>query len=62
MDERRKDMLKALARSFARKNRFGQELTQDMWSADFVRGKGSGLVFLLHGKPGVGKTCTAGIY
>lgn len=30
------------------------------WSADFVEGKGQGLVFLLHGKPGVGKTYTAG--
>lgn len=30
------------------------------WSADFVRGKGEGLTILLHGKPGVGKTYTAG--
>lgn len=30
------------------------------WSADFVKGKGEGLIFLLHGKPGVGKTYTAG--
>ena len=30
------------------------------WSADFVQGKGEGLTFLLHGKPGVGKTYTAG--
>lgn len=29
------------------------------WSADFVKGKGEGLIFLLHGKPGVGKTYTA---
>ncbi|OCK86279.1 P-loop containing nucleoside triphosphate hydrolase protein [Lepidopterella palustris CBS 459.81] len=33
--------------------------TQDQWSADFVQGKGEGLIFLLHGKPGVGKTYTA---
>ncbi|KAK3987610.1 hypothetical protein QBC44DRAFT_331227 [Cladorrhinum sp. PSN332] len=33
-----------------------QEIT---WSADFVNGKGEGLIFLLHGKPGVGKTYTA---
>lgn len=32
------------------------------WSADFVQGKGEGLTFLLHGKPGVGKTYTAGKY
>jgi hypothetical protein len=30
------------------------------WSADFIQGKGEGLTFLLHGKPGVGKTYTAG--
>ncbi|OAL07049.1 P-loop containing nucleoside triphosphate hydrolase protein [Phaeosphaeriaceae sp. SRC1lsM3a] len=29
------------------------------WSPDFVKGKGEGLIFLLHGKPGVGKTYTA---
>lgn len=30
------------------------------WSADFIQGKGQGLTILLHGKPGVGKTYTAG--
>lgn len=30
-----------------------------VWSADFVDGKGSSLIFLLHGRPGVGKTYTA---
>ena len=30
------------------------------WSADFVEGKGDGLIIMLHGKPGVGKTYTAG--
>jgi SpoVK/Ycf46/Vps4 family AAA+-type ATPase len=29
------------------------------WSKDFVRDKGEGRIFLLHGSPGVGKTCTA---
>ncbi|KAL1621969.1 hypothetical protein SLS56_008980 [Neofusicoccum ribis] len=29
------------------------------WSADFIEGKGRGLIFLLHGTPGVGKTYTA---
>lgn len=29
------------------------------WSADFIKGKGEGQIFLLHGAPGVGKTCTA---
>lgn len=27
---------------------------------DIVKGKGKGLIFLLHGPPGVGKTLTAG--
>jgi hypothetical protein len=30
-----------------------------VWSADYVDEKGKGLVLLLHGKPGVGKTYTA---
>ncbi|TQN65921.1 ATPase family AAA domain-containing protein 3B [Colletotrichum shisoi] len=29
------------------------------WANDFVRNKGEGRIFLLHGAPGVGKTCTA---
>lgn len=29
------------------------------WAADFVENKGKGLIFLLHGRPGVGKTYTA---
>lgn len=29
---------------------------------DFIQGKGRGLVFLLHGPPGCGKTMTAGKY
>ena len=61
MDDRRKETIKALAKSFARRNKFGEELAQGMFTADFVRGKGSGLIFLLHGMPGVGKTCTAGM-
>ena len=29
---------------------------------DVIKGKGKGMVFLLHGEPGVGKTLTAGKY
>lgn len=32
---------------------------EDIINQDFIRGKGTGLVFLLHGVPGVGKTATA---
>ena len=55
MDEQRKTTLKALAKSFARQNKHSELVTRDWWSADFVKGKGSGLIFLLHGSPGTGK-------
>lgn len=32
------------------------------WSNEIVPGKGEGLIFLLHGPPGCGKTLTAGKY
>ncbi|KAM5360948.1 hypothetical protein ACJZ2D_013402 [Fusarium nematophilum] len=51
--------LRALAQSFARIDKDGNQLVRQAWSADFVKGKGLGLIFLLHGRPGVGKTCTA---
>ena len=57
-----KEILTSLAKSFARRNKAGEEIPKPMWSADFVPGKGTGLTFLLHGKPGVGKTLTAGMY
>ncbi|KAK2776168.1 P-loop containing nucleoside triphosphate hydrolase (ATPase) [Colletotrichum kahawae] len=59
MSESRLKTLKALSKGFTRVAQTGEVLTQKRWSADFVRGKGNGLIFLLHGKPGVGKTCTA---
>ncbi|KAI1129035.1 hypothetical protein F5Y10DRAFT_161676 [Nemania abortiva] len=37
----------------------GSKKKETSWSADFIQGKGEGLIFLLHGKPGVGKTYTA---
>ena len=60
MDENRVRTLKALAKSFTRTDRTGATLGRAQWTADFVQGKGHGLLALLHGKPGVGKTCTAG--
>ncbi|KAF3801312.1 hypothetical protein GCG54_00005468 [Colletotrichum gloeosporioides] len=59
MSDSRLMTLKALAKSFARTTQHGEAMKEDRWSADFVRGKGNGLILLLHGKPGVGKTCTA---
>ncbi|KAK1831670.1 hypothetical protein QBC39DRAFT_350605 [Podospora conica] len=59
MDKARKSTLMSLAKSFGRRNKMGQEMSKGIWTADFVQGKGSGLIFLLHGRPGVGKTCTA---
>lgn len=39
-----------------------QDHQQDDGFDDLIRGKGRGLIFLLHGPPGVGKTYTAGSY
>lgn len=36
--------------------------SKSTWSADFIEGEGEGNIVLLHGKPGVGKTYTAGTY
>jgi flagellar biosynthesis GTPase FlhF len=60
MDPIRIKTLKALAGSYIRQNVHGDELKTDPWNADFIQGKGQGQIILLHGKPGVGKTCTAG--
>ncbi len=61
MDAGRVQALKALATSFARIDQNGETMGREAWAADFVKGKGNGLIFLLHGRPGVGKTCTAGM-
>jgi hypothetical protein len=61
MDETRVRTLKALVNSFARIDKNERPIDQGPWAADFVKGKGNGLIFLLRGMPGVGKTCTAGM-
>lgn len=38
----------------------GPKKAETSWSPDFIDGKGEGLTILLHGRPGVGKTYTAG--
>jgi Cdc6-like AAA superfamily ATPase len=60
MDATRIKTLKALAGSYIRQNIHGEKTEVASWSADFIQGKGQGQIILLHGKPGVGKTCTAG--
>jgi len=60
MDPARIKTLKALASSYIRENQHGVKSKQPAWSADFIQGKGRGQIILLHGPPGVGKTCTAG--
>ncbi|KAE9375264.1 P-loop containing nucleoside triphosphate hydrolase protein [Stipitochalara longipes BDJ] len=71
--EENKSLLKALAKRYAQKPAdidvrppvikdgvtvVGNSL-DGPYTADFVEGKGEGQIILLHGPPGVGKTCTA---
>lgn len=56
MDQTRIKMFKALAKGYIRVNKRGNSIEHELWAADSVKGKGNGLIFLLHGKPGVGKT------
>lgn len=58
-DERRR-LIKALAKNYQSEPDSSSQRTPKPWAADFVAGKGDGKIFLLHGKPGVGKTYTAG--
>lgn len=72
--EENKSLLKALAKRYAQKPAdidavppvikdgvtvVGSNINGP-YAADFVEGKGEGQIILLHGPPGVGKTCTAG--
>lgn len=42
MNESDKDVIKALTRKYAKR--------EQTWGADYMEGKGSGQIFLLHGK------------
>lgn len=53
--EKNKETIKAIARTYTESD--GQA---DLLTIDFIRGKGEGQIFLLHGPPGTGKTLTAG--
>ncbi|CAG8980864.1 hypothetical protein HYALB_00013057 [Hymenoscyphus albidus] len=59
MNEARLRTIKSLAGSFARIDNNGKALIENPWAADYIDGKGTGLIFLLHGGPGMGKTYTA---
>ncbi|KAF5027575.1 hypothetical protein F66182_317 [Fusarium sp. NRRL 66182] len=56
LDDEVKMTVKALIGKFA--TDLGAGLVSP-WGNDFVKNKGEGRIFLLHGPPGVGKTCTA---
>lgn len=49
---------KGLIRALVQDNKRIQE-DQPGGSSDVIKGKGGGVIFLLHGPPGVGKTLTA---
>lgn len=55
LDDEIKMTVKALIGKFAA----GDSGRVSPWANDFVKNKGEGRIFLLHGAPGVGKTCTA---
>lgn len=58
INEENKDMIQALVHSHLKKKeaeRNGLEID----TLDLIRGKGQGVIILLHGVPGVGKTATA---
>lgn len=55
IDEEIKLTVKALIGRFATSS----EGQISPWGKDFIKNKGEGRIFLLHGEPGVGKTCTA---
>ncbi|KAI0386543.1 hypothetical protein F5Y04DRAFT_244287, partial [Hypomontagnella monticulosa] len=58
MPEERKTMIEALVYKYTDPRYAGSGGTQ-VWGADFIKNKGEGQIFLLHGGPGVGKTFTA---
>jgi hypothetical protein len=55
LDDEVKMLVKALIGKFAN----AVDTSISPWGNDFVKNKGEGRIFLLHGSPGVGKTCTA---
>jgi len=58
INEHHKKMVRSLVREHLRKKKQKHD-GREVINQDLIRGKGAGLVFLLHGVPGVGKTATA---
>ena len=54
-----KRMVQALVSTHFREKSLQKDSEEEDPEVDFVQGKGKGLIFLLHGAPGVGKTSTA---
>ncbi|KAL2802749.1 hypothetical protein BJX63DRAFT_437569 [Aspergillus granulosus] len=59
IDESPKRMVKSLVMSHFRKKQIQKQQATIGMNQDLIKGKGSGLVILLHGVPGVGKTTIA---
>jgi SpoVK/Ycf46/Vps4 family AAA+-type ATPase len=53
--EKNKNTIKAIVQTYTAK-----VSPVELFRADYIRGKGEGQIFLLHGPPGTGKTLTAG--
>jgi hypothetical protein len=58
IEDKNKRLIESLLKSHFRKKKDELEGTE-IHSQDLIRGKGRGIVILLHGEPGVGKTATA---
>ena len=62
LPEGHKNLLQAIVKNQVRDSKqtcSGREENPDEFQMDVVKGKGKGLIILLHGAPGVGKTSTA---
>ena len=63
LPEEHKRIIQAAVHSHLRKSRLDKEIESkaevQLQTQDFIIGKGRGLIILLHGEPGVGKTATA---
>lgn len=57
MKEERKSVIKSLVHRYTAGDApAGGTPATKPWTADFIKNKGEGQIFLLHGSPGVGKT------